>query len=69
MKPWTSYAMNEIRVLPLGQDGSAAICYEVVAKRDGVTYEALITSVWRKDPKGKYEMVVHQQTPAVDAVD
>ena len=55
--------MKDIRVLPLGKDDSAAIVYAVEARRGDTASLALITSVWRRDKGGRYEMVVHQQTP------
>ncbi|KAF2230663.1 hypothetical protein EV356DRAFT_508266 [Viridothelium virens] len=70
MKPWTRYKILHPRVVPLARGGflgggdSAAVCYEVEAERgDSGVYEALITSVWRRDGEGVWRMCVHQQTP------
>ena len=62
MKPWIHYKMSDIRVLPLGSE-AAAICYSVVAHREDLEYEALISSVWRRYG-GSWRMCLHQQTPA-----
>ena len=63
MNPWTSYKLDAISVLDLGAD-SQAICYKVEAKREEEVYGALITSIWRVErDSGKWEMVLHQQTP------
>ena len=62
MKPWSKYEMDDVRVVPLGP-GVAMICYSVEAFRGDQAYEALITSVWRKNDQGDWKMVLHQQTP------
>lgn len=63
MKPWASYEMDSVRVVQLGEN-AATICYEVEANRGDETYEALISSTWRRESKmDKWKLVVHQQTP------
>lgn len=64
VKPWSRYEMDEVRVVRLGPD-AAMICYSVEAYRDETAYEALITSVWRRDSKQgpDWKMALHQQTP------
>ena len=63
MKPWTSYRLDDTRVLDLGAE-SKAICYVVEAKRKEEVYNALITSIWRREKRsGEWQMVLHQQTP------
>ncbi|KAI9727113.1 MAG: hypothetical protein M1828_007314 [Chrysothrix sp. TS-e1954] len=62
MKPWTEYQMQDVRVVPLDVK-AAMICYSVEAKRpEAPTYEALISSVWRKE-RDSWKMCLHQQTP------
>ena len=39
------------------------ICYSVEAYKDEEAYEALITSVWRRDGKDDWKLCLHQQTP------
>lgn len=63
VKPWARYEMDDVRVVRLGPD-VAMICYSVEAFRDETAYEALTTSIWRRDGKGQdWKMALHQQTP------
>jgi uncharacterized protein (TIGR02246 family) len=62
--PWTDVVVHEQTVVPLGDD-AVALTYRAVAERgdrDDV-YEALITSVYRRDGTGTWWLTVHQQTP------
>jgi ketosteroid isomerase-like protein len=59
--PWTSFAIEEPRVVALGDD-AAALVYVARATRGGEEYHAAITSVYRSRDDG-WELVVHQQTP------
>jgi hypothetical protein len=68
--PWTSYNMEDIEVLAIGNTG-AVITYEVSAIRPplGVggreeEFRALASTTWTLDEeRGKWAMLVHQQTP------
>ena len=72
MKPWSSFTIAGERILDLGKDAKS-ISYVVEAKRDEEVYDALVTSIWRKDrgPEGgdgedidgDWMLVLHQQTP------
>ena len=72
MKPWASFTIAGERVTDLGQYAKS-ISYVVEAKRDEEVYDALVTSIWRKDEPLKGEngedteenwmLVLHQQTP------
>jgi ketosteroid isomerase-like protein len=59
--PWTSFSIEEPRILPLG-DEAAALVYTARASREGTEYRAGVTSVYRRDADG-WRLVVHQQTP------
>ena len=72
MKPWASFTIAGERVLDLGEHAKS-ISYVVEAKRDDEVYDALVTSIWRKDEalkggnaedtEGDWMLVLHQQTP------
>lgn len=62
MKPWTEYKMENVHVLRLG-DEAASISYEVEARRKKERYDAMITSIWRRNGVGEWKMCMHQQTP------
>lgn len=60
-QPWSSYEMQDPHVLRPTED-VAAVAYEVVARRAGVTYAALVSSHYvRRD--GSWRLFFHQQTP------
>lgn len=73
--PWEDYKLSDISVAILGKH-SAAICYRVEATRpplpgtdEDAVFKALISSVWRRErEEGKWQLVVHQQTP-VESID
>lgn len=72
--PWIQHTMSEVVVTPLGAD-SALISYRVKAVRPDTkgqhnTYQALVSSVWRRD-KGtdKWLMCFHQQSPYVQPIE
>ena len=59
--PWASFALEDPRVLWLTPD-CGAVVYGVVAVREGVTYSALVSSIYaRRD--GDWKLAFHQQTP------
>ena len=59
--PWSSFALEDPQVVPLGADG-ALVVYGVVAEREGATYSALVSSAYvRRD--GAWRLAFHQQTP------
>lgn len=64
--PWMSYEMNDVSILPLSKN-AAIIAYRAVASRqvdgDVKDFEALVSSTWRKDVTGRWQLVLHQQTP------
>jgi ketosteroid isomerase-like protein len=59
--PWTSFSIDEPRLVPLGDD-AAALVYTARARRAGDEYRAAVTSVYRRHDGG-WRLVVHQQTP------
>ena len=60
--PWASWTIEDRRVVRLG-DGTAALTYRAVARRDGqAPYSALVTSVYVEED-GAWKLAVHQQTP------
>lgn len=61
MKPWESYRMKDVHVIPLGAE-AAIISYKVRAERDDAEYRAMVSSVWRDVGDG-WRLVMHQQTP------
>lgn len=72
MKPWASFTIAGERVTDLGKYAKS-ISYVVEAKREDEVYDALVTSIWRKDEalghgngedtEGEWMLVLHQQTP------
>ena len=61
--PWASYEMDEIRVVPIGED-SAALVYVGTGHRDGdaPSFVGVMTSVYvRRD--GRWKLAIYQQTP------
>jgi sugar phosphate isomerase/epimerase len=60
-EPWDGFTIDDPHLVPLGRD-AAALVYTTHADRRGRTYDAAITSVYRRREDG-WELVVHQQTP------
>ena len=60
-EPWSSYDIDETRVLPLGSD-AAVLAYRVRATRGEHVYEAILNSTYVR-AKGGWRMAVHQQSP------
>jgi hypothetical protein len=58
---WDSFRIEEPRVIELTPD-AAAIVYTAHAVRGGETYDAAITSVYRRRGEG-WKLTLHQQTP------
>lgn len=67
--PWKTYSLKNVDVTSIGTDG-AVISYLAKATRatveseggDDVEWEALCSSVWRKEGDGNFYMCFHQQT-------
>jgi hypothetical protein len=68
--PWKTYSLKNVDVTSVGPDG-AVISYLATATRatvgsegvkDDVEWEALCSSVWRKESDGRFYMCFHQQT-------
>lgn len=63
---WADVALENVRIVPLGDD-AAALVYEARAHRsDQPEHHAAITSVYRREADG-WKLVIHQQTPLGDA--
>jgi hypothetical protein len=60
-KPWSSYKIEDPRVLRVGT-GGRLVLYRATAKRGARTYDALMTSIYVRRSDG-WKMVFHQQTP------
>ena len=60
--PWTTFELADERVVDVGRD-AAVVAYRASAVRDGVRYEALVTSTYQRTPEG-WRLVLHQQTPS-----
>ena len=61
--PWSSYRLEDVRVLPVGAHG-AIVFYRAVANRAGrPTYDAMMTSVYVMRG-ATWKLVLHQQSPA-----
>jgi hypothetical protein len=64
-QPWASHHIAEPRMVHLTDD-AVALVYRVRAKRDGhPEFAALLTSVY-VERAGRWQLVVHQQTPMPD---
>jgi hypothetical protein len=61
-KPWSSYKIEDPRVLRVGT-GGRLVLYRAIAKRGAHAYDALMTSIYVRRSDG-WKMVFHQQTPA-----
>ena len=59
--PWTSFALDDPRVVRLGADG-AVVVYGVDAERDGAPYAALVSSAYVRRGE-RWRLAFHQQTP------
>ncbi|HWB69482.1 MAG TPA: nuclear transport factor 2 family protein [Solirubrobacterales bacterium] len=59
---WDEFALHERRALALGED-AALLTYRFVGRRGGDTYQAVLTSAYRRDAAGTWRLVHHQQTP------
>jgi hypothetical protein len=60
---WSSYRLEDVRVLPVGDQG-AIVFYRAVADRAGrPTYDAMMTSVYVLRA-GTWKLILHQQSPA-----
>ena len=59
---WDEFEITHERVVPLTAD-SALITYRWSSRRGDETYEALMSSVYVKQPSGEWKLALHQQTP------
>jgi hypothetical protein len=61
--PWASYEMDDIRLVPLG-DESAALVYVGTGRRDGddPPFVGVMSSVYVKRD-GRWKLALYQQTP------
>jgi hypothetical protein len=60
--PWEHFELEDVRMVVLDDDATALI-YRASAQRAGQSsYQAAITSVYRRH-NGAWELVLHQQTP------
>ena len=59
---WDEFEITDERVIELSQD-SALITYRWRSRRGDETYEALMSSVYVKQPDGNWKLALHQQTP------
>lgn len=60
--PWASWSIDDVRVVPLGDDAGVVV-YAAVAQRTGQPeYRALISSTWVRRA-GEWRLALHQQTP------
>ncbi|KAF2651161.1 hypothetical protein K491DRAFT_607491 [Lophiostoma macrostomum CBS 122681] len=58
--PWESYTLSHDESVPVG-DSSGIVWYKVEAKRQGVVFKAVCSSVWTREEQ-TWKMVSHQQT-------
>jgi hypothetical protein len=59
---WDSFEISSERVVQL-TDESALLTYRWSSRRGDDTYEALMSSVYVKQPSGDWKLALHQQTP------
>ncbi len=60
--PWASFELDDVRVVPLGDD-AAVVGYGALARREGADpYSALMSSTYVRRA-GRWRLAVHQQTP------
>ena len=61
--PWASYEMDEIRLVPIGDD-SAALVYVGTGHRNGdaPSFVGVMTSVYVRS-EGEWKLALYQQTP------
>ena len=63
--PWATWSIDDVRVLPLGDD-AAVVVYAAAAQRAGQPeYRALLSSTWVRRA-GEWRLALHQQTPVPD---
>ena len=59
---WDEFEITDDRLVEL-TPGSALITYRWSSSRGDETYEALMSSVYVKQPDGEWKLALHQQTP------
>jgi hypothetical protein len=60
---WDEFEITEQRVVPLTDD-TALLTYRWSSRRGDETYDALMSSVYVKQPDDTWKLALHQQTPA-----
>jgi hypothetical protein len=60
-QPWSSFEMSEAQVLQ-PTDDVGVVAYDVLARRDGSSYAALVSSHYVRRDRG-WRLFFHQQTP------
>lgn len=58
---WSDIQIVEPRVVQITDD-VAALVYKGTAKKDGKPYSANSATVYRREPDGKWKLVMHQQS-------
>ena len=59
---WDEFEISSERVVRL-TDESAVLTYRWSSRRGDETYEALMSSVYVRQPGGDWKLALHQQTP------
>jgi len=59
---WDEFDITDERVVELTPD-SALLTYRWSSRRGDETYDALMSSVYVKQPSGEWKLALHQQTP------
>jgi ketosteroid isomerase-like protein len=59
---WDDFEISDDKLVQLTPD-SALITYRWRSSRGDETYEALMSSVYVKQPDGEWKLALHQQTP------
>jgi hypothetical protein len=59
---WDEFEISDERVVQ-PSDGTAILSYRWRSRRGDETYDALMSSVYVKNPEGEWKLALHQQTP------
>jgi hypothetical protein len=59
---WDDFDITDVKLVELTPD-SALVTYRWKSSRGDETYEALMSSVYVKQPEGEWKLALHQQTP------
>ncbi len=60
--PWDEFEISDDRVIQPTED-TAILTYRWKSQRGDFAYEALMSSVYARQPDGAWKLVLHQQTP------